>query len=235
MSSARRKPFRRAMRACLRPLGRLLPLPVRSGPLNGRRLLAVSPMRFFRGTYEPEQTELFASLIGPGDVVYDVGAHVGWHTLIASEVVGADGQVVAFEPHPENAWILRRHIELNNLSNTILVQAAAAEETGTVAFDLGSGTGTGRMSAEGRLRVPCARIDDLVRDRGLRLPDLIKIDVEGSEDQVMAGAMEAVSAGRPTILLHTHGIEQLARCQELLCPLGYGQPRADVPALWTRS
>ena len=232
MSISRDRPIRRLSRSYLRPLGKLLPLTVRRGPLKGRRLLTVSPMRFFRGTYEPEQTALFASLLKPGDVLYDVGAHVGWHTLIASPLVGSDGHVVAFEPQPENGWILQRHLQLNGLTNVTLMKVAAAETSGTALFDPGSGTGTGSLSREGKVQVETARVDELVRDESIPPPSLMKIDVEGGEDQVVAGAIETIAKHRPTILLHTHGTEQWERCRAFLLPLGYRQPRPEVAALY---
>ena len=72
------------------------------------------------GTYEPEETRLFRSKCRPGDTVIDVGANVGWYTVIASKLVGKKGRVIAFEPEPVNFAILKKNVLANGCENVIL-------------------------------------------------------------------------------------------------------------------
>ena len=73
-------------------------MPILRGPLAGKKWLLASRINFFLGTYEPEQTQAFQEIVRPGSVVYDVGAHYGYYTLLASVLAGPAGRVLAFEP-----------------------------------------------------------------------------------------------------------------------------------------
>ncbi len=145
------------------------------------RLFVLCRGSFFAGTYEPEMTALWMSLLRPGMVAYDVGAHFGWFSLIASQWVGPSGRVVAFEPFPFNAWILQRHILLNRLSNVLLFPVALSDEDGRRPFAAGSSTGTGHLVVASPLHVPSFRLDTLLSHSALPPPQIVKIDVEGAE------------------------------------------------------
>jgi hypothetical protein len=80
--------------------------------------------------YEPETTAVFLSLITDGDVVVDLGAHVGYYTLLAARRVGPEGRVFAFEPNPDNFRLLVKNIESNLYSNVIPVQKAVSNGRG---------------------------------------------------------------------------------------------------------
>ena len=87
-----------------------LRFPILAGPLRGRWWLPATRgklLRIYLGTYEREQTALFRELIRPGHTVLDVGAHVGYYTVLASALAGPRGAVWAFEPNPANAGCLR--------------------------------------------------------------------------------------------------------------------------------
>src|SRR5580765_7484494 len=73
-------------------------LRVRRGPLAGKKWIAASGIKFIKGTYEPRQTEVFLACVQEGDVVLDIGAHVGYYTVIAALRAGPRGRVFAFEP-----------------------------------------------------------------------------------------------------------------------------------------
>ncbi len=74
------------------------------------------------GEYEPETTDLFVSLLHEGDVVVDIGAHIGYYTLLAARTVGKDGKVFAFEPDPDNYALLVKNVEMNGYNNVTAVQ-----------------------------------------------------------------------------------------------------------------
>ncbi|HSU15898.1 FkbM family methyltransferase [Longimicrobium sp.] len=198
-------------------------LPIFAGPLRGRRWLPASRgkvLRILLGTYEPEQTRLFLQHVRRGGTVLDVGAHVGYYTLLSGVLVGPGGAVWAFEPNPANARFLREHVRVNALRHVHVEQAAVSDEEGTARFDFGTGSGTGHLAAEGEIEVRTLRLDDFCRQRGIR-PDAVKIDVEGAEGAVLDGFAETVAAARPVIFLSTHGPEPHRRCVEWLRARGY--------------
>ena len=177
-------------------------------------------LRILNGTYEREQTRLFERHLRPGATVLDVGAHVGYYTLLSSVLVGDAGRVHSFEPNPVNADFLRRHVRINRLSNVHVEQAAVAEQAGTARFDFGTGSGTGRLADAGALEVRTVRLDDYCAAHGLS-PSAMKIDVEGAEMHVLTGALATLARHRPIIFLSTHGDEAHAGSVGLLRGLGY--------------
>lgn len=173
---------------------------------------------FLLGTYEPEQTKLFAEMVKPGDVVFDVGAHFGYYTLLASKIVGPKGRVVAFEPSPGNLARLYRHIELNDRKNMTVLELAVSDHEGTARFETRTGSGVGHLADDGPLEVKLTTLDSL---RDLPLPNVMKIDVEGAEVGVLTGAKSLLERARPIIFLSLHGDDLKARCMEMLAKLGY--------------
>jgi FkbM family methyltransferase len=198
-------------------------VPVLAGPLRGRWWLPHSRGKIFRiltGSYEREQTRLLVSLVSPGDTVFDIGAHTGYYTILASLLVGPDGQVRAFEPDPRNAAFLERHVRMNRCANTVVEAAAVADQDGTSRFGGGSGSGTGRLQEEGSMEVRTLALDPYCESHGLR-PTLIKVDVEGAEAQVLRGAERLLRRDRPIVLLSTHGPSAQAESMALMDSLGY--------------
>jgi FkbM family methyltransferase len=177
-------------------------------------------LRLFLGTYEPQQTALFERQIGPGDVVFDVGANAGYYTLLAARRVGPRGKVIACEPDPRIAAFLRLHVEANCLRNVTVVESALGVESGAARFCRGTGTGTGRISDAGDLTVRVQTLDGLSHEHGL-LPTHIKIDVEGAELDVLSGGRRTLRRARPTIFLSTHGTQVHGDCCRLLQEHGY--------------
>jgi FkbM family methyltransferase len=198
-------------------------LPIVSGALKGRWWLPGSRgkiLRILGGSYEPEQTRLFEEHVHPGDTVLDVGAHVGYYTVLSAVLAGGRGAVWAFEPNPANARFLRRHAEINGLRNVHVTEAAASDAEGTARFDFGTGSGTGRLSAGGALEVRTIRLDDFCAARALA-PSAVKIDVEGAERAVLEGARETLARHRPVIFLSTHGREVHRACLAFMEEAGY--------------
>lgn len=198
-------------------------LPVMRGGLGGMKWSVRSGGKLLRvllGTYEREQTLAFERLVKPGSVMFDVGAHVGYYTLLSSKLVGAQGKVVAFEAMPRNARFLRHHVSRNHCSNVEVIEGAVSDGPGVVRFARGTGTGTGRIAESGELEVRTMSLDDVAKERGLA-PSFIKIDVEGAEERVLDGAARVLKEARPTIFLSTHGAEIHDRCCKRLSALGY--------------
>jgi FkbM family methyltransferase len=198
-------------------------LPIVAGPLLGKWWLPQSRgkiLRILGGTYEPEQTRLFQQRITAGATVLDIGAHVGYYTLLASALVGPNGRVVAFEPNPENHGFLRRHMRLNDVTNVTMEDVAVSDSTGTASFAFGTGSGTGRLAEHGVLEVRTVRLDEYCREQGVE-PDVLKIDVEGAELTVLRGADEVIRSRHPVIFLSTHGEDVHGECLAWLSERSY--------------
>jgi len=153
------------------------------------------------GLYEPAETRLVASLLRPGDVFVDVGAHIGWFTTVGARQVGASGAVIACEPYPPNTRALRKNLALNNAQNVRVVEQALGSHDGVLslamATDSGSVTALG-WAEEARFAVPMATLDHIAAD----LPEiaLLKVDVEGWEIRVLRGATETLSRTRNVVV-----------------------------------
>ena len=215
-----RHKFRFLRRILSRVLGGIV-LPIRAGPLQGKRWLVATNLKFLRGTYEPHQTQLFREVVTAGDVVYDVGAHVGYYTVLASILVGEGGRVVCFEPLPVNLHDLRRHLQMNGCDNVTVVEACVADRSGVCRLETRTGTGTGHISESGGLTVPMVSLDALASEEALPVPNCMKIDVEGAEYLVLQGAQSVIASAQPMIFLSLHGDELRKKCVEFLRERGY--------------
>ena len=193
-------------------------LPILRGPLRGFRWLVATRSSFLFGTYEPEQTRLFQKLVKPGDVLYDIGAHFGYYTLLSSKLVGEKGKVVAFEPSPNNLARLYRHIELNSRRNVQVLELAVSDHVGTAKFETRTGSGVGHLASDGPLEVKLTTLDSLTDQP---LPQVMKIDVEGAELGVLQGAKALFAKCKPIIFLSLHGEDLKTNCMELLRGYGY--------------
>jgi FkbM family methyltransferase len=156
-----------------------------------------------------------------GRSIWDVGAHAGYYTLLASLGVGHQGKVVAFEPFPENIACLRKHIAINNANNVRVVEAAVANSDGMISFKSGPTSTRGSIANDGELKVRSIRLDTLVERGNIPLPDLIKLDIEGAEFQALQGAQRTIETYHPLIFLATHGNEVRKQCLEFLQSSGY--------------
>lgn len=191
------------------------------GPLRGAKWIRGSGLhRAWMGLYESEKAGLFKRAIRPGDTVFDIGAHVGYYTLLAGRAVGPAGRVFAFEPLPQNVQYLREHIRLNGLKNVTVFEAAVGAGNGSRRFRADNPY-MGHLHGDGDLSVRLVTLDRLWRTGDIQLPDVVKIDVEGAESEVLAGAHEILITKAPTILLATHGHEAHQASCSFLRQLGY--------------
>ncbi len=214
-------PDKRNIKHSLKFLLRVFRLKIRSGPLKGKKWIFAAGSRFIVGNYETFKTNPFIQHLNEGNNVIDVGAHVGYYTAIASDIVGPKGQVFAFEPRPMNIVFLKKHIKVNKLLNVKLFEAAVGKSTGTCRFEARTGTGTGFMSDGGNLSVDMVCLDDLYGSGEIPLPEFIKIDVEGGEDEVLEGARQIIKKNQPVILVATHSEVKHSYVTEYLESYGY--------------
>lgn len=157
---------------------------------------------FYHGASEPWTLRLFKSLLRPGMVVADVGAHLGEYALVASRAVGERGKVLAFEPGEGIYQYLEKNIALNNAGNVTSMRFAVSDTEGEVSFNLGVDPGHSRLVIEDRgahglqskgiVNVPRTTLEAIEATHNLNI-DLIKIDVEGTELDVLKGSRKLLS------------------------------------------
>lgn len=209
-----------------------LPRPLRLY-VHGEQDQYVSRRIRAEGVWEPFETSLVLGLLRPGDVCVDVGANIGYFSVLAASVVGAQGAVFAFEPDPDNYRLLCANAELNGMQHCITAVAAALSDV--------AGEGQLFLSADNlgdhqvyagdnqRNSVPIALIrgSQYLAERLQRL-DLLKVDTQGAEFQVMSGLLPLLMAlpqpPRIIIELTPHSLRQAGASGrallELLATLG---------------
>jgi FkbM family methyltransferase len=164
-----------------------------------------------------------------GDVVVDIGAHIGYYTIISSKRVNSRGKVVAIEAHPRNFEMLNRNIKLNKLTNiTTLNYAVYSKETQVKLYlpdeELGYTIYNTIMSNRAKagekfVDVNANTLDNLLKQNGIREEQVnwIKIDVEGAEFEVLKGATNILSKSKDiALLIEVHGIENYKSIVEFL-------------------
>ena len=185
----------------------------------------------------------------PGMTVYDVGANVGFITMIAARLVGRSGRVIAIEPVPALADEVWHNARLNGFENVSVIQAALGDIDGQAEFALSQNLTMGRLADskdrrddENHLKVKLRRLDTLAIQESLRGPDLVKVDAEGAEVAILDGATELLSKAHPMLLIELHTTNQavgrrldqlgyVARALEGGTPIKNCAPNACVAAV----
>ena len=180
------------------------------------------------GTYEPAVTAALERLVGPGDQVLDVGANLGYFTLLAASLVGPGGHVVAVEPNELNVKLLESSRRRNGFENITVAQVAATNviETLFLHATVGNGSVTALGDADSIFdtkTVPGIPLDVLLARRTQPIK-LIKIDVEGFEYMALQGAVELLRQDKPHIVFEfsADGIEGIKARDFLLWLEGFG-------------
>lgn len=156
------------------------------------------------GSYEAGTTHVFRRLLRPGMVVVDVGAHVGYYTLLSAGLVGERGKVYAFEPCPSTYSLLLKNIRLNGYENVIAVNRAVSDKMGRDRLFLAPDSSTGHSMVTPHhdwIEMATTSLDEFFRDAEIKV-DLIKMDIEGGEAKALQG-MTRVLAENPDLVLVT--------------------------------
>lgn len=196
-------------------------VPILSGPLRGKRWLVGSSLHgCWIGSFEREKQELMAREVRPDTVFYDIGANVGFYSLLASMLV-SHGRVFAFEPLPENMGYLRRHLDLNGVRNVECLDVAVCDRVGEAYFRADVERSMGHLESEGKIRVATTTLDHLLQADQIPPPNYIKMDIEGAEVLALRGATTTFNKYRPTLVLATHSEGLHAECLGMLRSWGY--------------
>lgn len=176
-------------------------------------------------TEEPEYP-LLDTLVKAGDWVVDVGANVGHYTKRLSELVGANGRVIAFEPVPETFSLLSSNVQCFKHQNVTLINAAVSDKVDIAGISIPKFS-TGLVNyyeaevgsvQDSELSVMALTLDCLLSNAPVRL---LKIDVEGHEAQALDGMQAIIKKHRPTIILETRDQQIIDR----VCAIGYRSER----------
>ncbi len=210
------------LRAPLRLIPRSTVVPILQGALRGKKWTVGSATHgCWLGSYEYEKQKALQREIKAGQVVYDIGANVGFYSLLASVIVGETGHVYSFEPFPDNLRELNRHLEMNHIKNCTVIGAAVSSAEGQATFDPSDNRCTGRLAATGSIHVRTLTLDGLVLRKELRPPNLMKIDIEGAEYECLLGASDVIQRFQPVIFLATHGQQVHNACFQFLARWNY--------------
>jgi FkbM family methyltransferase len=202
------------------------------GPLVSHTFECWSSEKYFMlgSRFEDEVQRLLTSLVSYGDVVYDVGSHIGYMAILFSVIVGETGAVFSFEPSPRNFRRLKRNIELNPDSNITLTQAAVSDAEGTAWLQEDSSQSTLLASASSKdeSKVRTLRLDDFVFRDGYPAPTFLKIDVEGHAGPCLRGMRRILEEKRPRMILEIHHSHEAEQVSGLLGEYDYGSVTIDV-------
>jgi FkbM family methyltransferase len=218
---------------------------VAAGGLAGATLLLdlQEEKDYWLGTYESELQSAVAELVQPEMVAYDVGANIGYISMLLARRSGEKGQVFAFEALPANLERLRLNVALNGLQAQVqVVEAAVTNRSEAVQFLVGPSGGTGKAAGSaGRqteykqaITAPGLALDDFVYDQGNPPPQVVKMDIEGGEVLALPGMHRLLKEAHPMMLLELHGPEaarvawdELSQAGYRICRMEAGFPTVD--------
>ena len=164
---------------------------------------------FVYGAWEPELTRTFASTVKQGMTVIDIGAHIGYYTLLFAKCVGSSGRVFSFEPLPTNFALLQKNVQLNNLRQVQTFNQAVFSRAGEITISVPDdqpNSGNGSVCLDKgvqQFRVNAVLLDAFCEEFLIR-PDVLKMDVEGAEYEVLMGAKRVIAQFRPKLLIELH-------------------------------
>jgi FkbM family methyltransferase len=219
------------------------PVSIKQGPAQGARWTLFPFSMYWRLGGDNEVAVAAAKLPAlSGGVFWDFGAHFGIHTVAMARQVGAAGEVAAFEPDPYSFAKLSRHVRMNELDNVRLFCAAVSSGCGAKEMaDYGRGSPTQHFcypdnnevdwTERPSFIVQTVTADELVAGRQIRLPDLIKVDVEGHGGFALAGAARSITERLPMIVMSSHSSMETEGVRQILEPLDYRVYSFDGMAL----
>ena len=222
----------RLLRLPLRLIPKKMAMPILQGALRGTKwIVGAGEHGYWLGSYELNKRLAFEREIQTGAVTYDIGANVGYFSLLAARLAGPEGLVYAFEPLPRNTAYLKKHIAINALDNIELVEAAVSDHSGEAHFDLGASSAMGHLTETGGIAVRMVSLDEMLAAGEMRPPDYMKVDVEGAEYEALKGARQLLTRYKPVLFLDTHQREAHLPTIELLKELGYAFEILDGKSL----
>lgn len=198
-------------------------LPILIGPLKGFKWITGAAAGPAKGVApilnltESSQLNLAKDLIPKNGISFDIGANVGLYTLLFSRY---SKKVYAFEPLYRNIEYLYQVLKINNVVNVEILHLAVSDFNGDMFFREGSNIALGKLNESGKIIVSVISLDSFIFNRRI-YPDVLKVDVEGSELSVLKGAKEYLKKFNPIIFLSTHSEKLKKDCIHFLVNLDY--------------
>jgi FkbM family methyltransferase len=228
------KPLARFIRSRLNraaPHG-LTQVKVAAGDLAGYTILLDMQIDkdYWLGTYEPELQAALHELIPPGAIIYDVGANIGYVSLLLAKAAGIHGHVYAFEALPGNVEQWLQNVALNGMESRLSLYAGAVTDcAGPVRFLVHASGGMGKAAGsagradqyQSEISVPGISLDEFVYGQGNPPPQVVKMDIEGGEVLALPGMRRVLAEARPLMLMELHGPESSRAAWETLTAAGY--------------
>ena len=196
------------------------------GPMKGQNFACLTSEAYFMlGSHrESDLQRLVHHTVKAGDIVYDIGGHVGYTALLFLALVGASGYVFAFEPSPANYARLCGNMDANRNPNATVINAAVSDHEGA-AFLEERGTQSAIVSAPraagATSSVRTIRLDDFVYRDGNPRPTFVKLDVEGHAGPVLSGMTQVLESALPTIICELHDQDEEERVTQILIACRY--------------
>jgi len=186
---------------------------------------------YWLGTYEPELQAAIQDLVQEGGVAYDVGANIGYISLLLARKLGPGGKVFAFEALPANLERLEANLSLNELAAQVeVVPVAVVDRDGVVKFLVGPSGGMGKAEgSKGRMEFDYQRaiqvkgiaLDEFVFRDNRQPPQMVKMDIEGGEVLALPGMKRVLNEARPLVFLELHGPEAVSAAWQAFNEAGY--------------
>ena len=218
------------------PPDALIWVQIQHGPSEGLwiRLNPRTGQNVQKGIGEPQVQKALVDHLRPGMTFYDVGANIGFFSLMAARLVGPQGRVISFEADPEIAERLRENLARNQFKHAHVEEKAVWSESATVSFarvdlntspDRGLGHVTTNGSTPGTITVGAVSLDQYTESHPP--PDFLKCDVEGAEVAVFQGASRLFSGKRPIFLVEMHSPENQRALLDKFAGHGYRCQKLD--------
>lgn len=192
------------------------------GPMTGDTFACWTSEKYFMlgSRVETDAQEMLGRVINPGDVVYDIGGHAGYMSLLFASLVGPEGRVFTFEPSPSNYSRVQRNIEANGKANVVVVNAAVSDHAG-VAWFAEAGTMsrivTNRATGgDATSNVRIIRLDDFTYRESHPVPAFVKLDIEGHAGAALTGMGRILAEHQPIILCELHDEREVRQVTEIL-------------------
>lgn len=169
--------------------------------IQGSKMKPVGLRRYLVGVHEPGTTALCKRIIQKGDTVLDMGAELGYFSLLFSKLVGQGGRVLSFESDPYCLEKLRANIRRNHYMNVTVIDKAVSGNSGRTKFFVAKDKGTSSIFYPNELGgewidVECITVDDYLESQQITAVSFFKMDVEGAEDGVFKGMSRMVAAAK---------------------------------------
>jgi len=163
------------------------------------------------GTHEPLNTKMLASQLRKDMVCLDIGANIGYYTLLESKIVENNGKIIAIEPSPINFGQLQKNIEMEGATNIEVYNLAGGDKDGKIKFLLKKQSNLSRIVSEDEIKpsdniveVPIRKLDSFLEERSLDKLDFLRMDVEGYELNIYDGIRNSIRKFSPSMQIEVH-------------------------------